>query len=265
MHPMLLGSPARRLFAALHPAPGTARGLVLMCPPLLHEHQRSYRFFSQLADRLAGAGLACLRFDYYGCGDSGGGDGQFSLASAQDDIALAADALRQAAGPGPLIVLGARASALLAHRAAPALSASALWLWQPVTDGARWLQRLEARDRAERDSRHRYPFGPAAAPRDDALMGFALPQAVREALAACSIHAPPPGMPMAVVDGEDGEGAGLAADAIVSLPGTATAWVEEVDFTGMIAPRDAEPALEALLADLSRWTGTAQAGALRDG
>src|SRR3546814_7757064 len=48
MQPFHFFAQERRLFGALHPAVGSTRAQVLMCPTLLHEHTRSYRFFSQM-------------------------------------------------------------------------------------------------------------------------------------------------------------------------------------------------------------------------
>ena len=250
---MYFGMPQRQLFGAMHLPVGPVRALVLMCPPLLHEQQRSYRFFSQLADRLAEAGLACLRFDYFGTGDSAGEDGQFTPASAQADIALAARELRSLAPPAPLIMMGVRGSALLAHHDAVQLGASALWLWQPVLDGRAWLETLIARDRAERSSRNRYPIVEAEPASDGELMGTILTQSARDELSALAIVSAPGAIPTAVLDAPDGDGKQLADATHYALPASVTAWAREVDLSGLIPLRDAEPALQALLAELPLW------------
>src|SRR5690606_33892295 len=61
--PFFFGPPERRLFGVYHAPCGKARACVLLCPPLLHEQMRSYRFFAGVAGELAASGLACLRFD----------------------------------------------------------------------------------------------------------------------------------------------------------------------------------------------------------
>ncbi|MFZ0872599.1 MAG: hypothetical protein WAM90_17940, partial [Rhodanobacter sp.] len=70
--PLWLGSPGRRLFATWYASPSAPRATVVICPPFFHEQFLSSRLFSLVAARLAQAGIACLRVDYYGTGDSEG-------------------------------------------------------------------------------------------------------------------------------------------------------------------------------------------------
>lgn len=252
LEPGFFGPGGRRLFGVRHLPRGAARAALLMCPPLLHEHMRSYRFFSQLASHLAGAGLACLRFDYYGTGDSEGDDAGFHPAHTAKDLALAAGELRRIAGEVPLIVMGARASALFAWRDAAALGASALWLWQPVADGARHVASLQARDRDERASDYRYPLRKDSAPaQPQDLMGFRLPPDFGEALGALALSGEGPGVPVSVVDTQEGEGRALRADAHFTLPQALGAWTTEIDLNGLIPLRETQDALEGLLAGLA--------------
>jgi hypothetical protein len=252
MHAFHFGTAQRRLFGAFHPAQGTTRGLVLLCPPLLHEHMRSYRFFSQMADRLAEAGLACLRFDYFGTGDSGGDDADFSPADAPGDIALAIGELRRRGGAYfPLMLLGIRASALFAARAAQAAQVDALWLWLPVTDGRAYVETLDARYGQELASPDRYPMGHGSAsvgPND--LLGFSLSPAFRNELAGYRID---PGMPLppTTVVCAAGDGVPVVAAAIHHvLPDKASCWADEIDLRNLILVRDIEPVLHALLDEL---------------
>lgn len=255
LQPVYFGPPTRRLFGVHHAPAQPPRGAVLMCPPLLNEHFRSYRFFSQVASQLAGAGLACLRFDYLGTGDSDGGDDQFDPAECSLDIALAAEELRRRSGGVPLILMAIRGSALFAWREAESLGASALWLWQPVIDGQAYVQTLEKRDRFERSSRYRYPLlrGIAVAGPED-LMGFALSARFRIELAARSIGRQPCGVRLAVLAHADDPAMQLAADARLELPASVTAWSDELDLTSLIPLRDARDALEALVSDIPEWT-----------
>src|SRR3546814_15057778 len=74
MQPFHFFAQERRLFGVLHPAVGSTRDQVLMCPPLLNEHTRSYRFFSQMAGLLGDDGVACLSLNYPGNGDTESND-----------------------------------------------------------------------------------------------------------------------------------------------------------------------------------------------
>jgi hypothetical protein len=246
------GPMQRRLFGAFHPAKGAARGLVLLCPPLLHEHMRSYRFFSQLSDRLAEAGLACLRFDYFGTGDSAGADADFSPAAAPGDIALAAEELRRRGGAHlPLVLLGIRGSALFAARAARDVQADALWLWLPVDDGRAYVESLDARYRHELASPDRYPMRDRPAPvGPHDLLGFQLSPVFRDELGEYRIDAGTR-LPATAVVVATSDGHLAIADAVHHiLPDAATRWADEIDLRNLILLRDVEPVLHALLSDL---------------
>lgn len=245
--PFHFGPADRRLFGIYHPPQGNPRGAVLMCPPLLHEHQRSYRFFAGIAAQLAAAGLACMRFDYHGTGDSPGTSDRFRPALAPREIAHAARALRERAGEVPLALMGIRASAMLATAAADEAGADALWFWQPVFDAGGYLRALDALDAAERRSRERYPFrgrGPEAMP--DELAGFVLAPGFREELMAM------PGLPetggrpcVAVVE----DGAPLPEGFTrIGLSAELSAWTSQVEIQGLIPLRAAAGVVAALAA-----------------
>lgn len=252
LQPLHFGPPSRRLFGVHHPARGAARAALLMCPPLLHEHVRSYRFFSQLADRFAEDGAACLRFDYYGTGDSDGADDAFTPQSALADIAVAAAELRRRHGEIPLVLLGIRASALFAARAAGDIEAAALWVWQPVHDGRAFVEGLAARYREELASRERFPSRKAPAPAQAGdLMGFRLSPAFAEELGTCRLDDAPAHLPLAVIGDDDAMRNAPPGAAHHPLPPAATAWADQIDLRGLIALRDVEPAVQTLLRDLA--------------
>lgn len=259
MQAFFIGDPDRQVFATLHPASGATRACVLFCPPLLHEHQRSYRFFSQVADQLAEEGLTCLRFDYFGTGDSGGNDADFSPDGTRHDIVLAARELRRVSGQDAVILLGIRGSALFACRDAKEARASALCLWQPVIDGARYLDTLQRRTHAERGSRSRYPLSPKRRVADenvDGLMGFAVSSTFRDELAACRVIGRSKEIPMAVLDSAEAPGMGvLQPDVRHRLPVAVTEWIDQVDLDGLIPVKQASPALTSMAGDIKRWVG----------
>lgn len=168
-----LGLPPRRLYAALHGAPG-ATGVVL-APPLLHELPRSRRFLTEIAGEFAAMGLPCLRFDYHGTGDSGGEGEELDFASMQRDLDLAVQALRDRTGVERTVLLAWRGSALALQGWVERAAVDLVVLWEPILDGAQWLRELVEGDAAERAQR---PPPRAGVPRttnpaDGQLMGFA--------------------------------------------------------------------------------------------
>ncbi|MBU2285935.1 MAG: alpha/beta hydrolase, partial [Gammaproteobacteria bacterium] len=99
-----------------------------------------------LSDRLARSGAAVLRFDYHGTGDSPGEDVDGELEGWRRDVATAHEELRRRAGDRRIIWLGARLGASLAVMAAKSgrCDPSRLVLWDPIVDGARYLEQLRA-------------------------------------------------------------------------------------------------------------------------
>lgn len=187
--PLWMGAASRQLYAALHPASGARVGVV-MAPPLLHEQSRSRSVLAEVASRLAELGLPCLRFDYFGTGDSAGSGQDHDFAAIDVDLDVAAAALRDLGGVSRVVLLAWRAAALPAwswagrHR-----DLAALALWEPIVDGATWLAQLEKTDRAERQIR----YGNAHDDQDDmSLIGLVTSRAWREDIAAARVSGPAP-------------------------------------------------------------------------
>lgn len=169
--PLWLGPPGHRLYAALHQAPAHATMGVVLAPPLLSEQPRSRRLMFEIAGVLAAQGLPCLRFDYYGTGDSDGDGEAHDLCAMHADFDFAVAALR--ARTGRVAVMAWRGAALAACSWALQNEVDALVLSDPVVDGAAWLAELEAADRSERVSPERYPYGAGDGEASDGqLMGF---------------------------------------------------------------------------------------------
>ncbi|MCK7594000.1 serine aminopeptidase domain-containing protein [Pseudomarimonas salicorniae] len=142
---------------ALLRRPPTPRAVLLVAPPFFHEWQRSYRLFAQLCEALVEHGLASLRLDYRGCGDSWGDDADFLPSRALADAECALGWLRERFEALPCALLGIRGGALIAEPVARA--AGLPWAaWQPVPSGRVHLDELWARERRERSSRGRYPW-----------------------------------------------------------------------------------------------------------
>jgi len=71
--PIHFGAGSRTLFGWYHPPakdPGAAG--VVLCNTLGNESLRAFVTLRHVAEKLAAAGVAALRFDFHGTGDSGG-------------------------------------------------------------------------------------------------------------------------------------------------------------------------------------------------
>lgn len=191
--PRWLEDGTRQLYAALHRSQGEpARAGVLIVPPLLHELQRSRRLCTQIAARLAALGLPCLRFDFHGTGDSGGRGAESDFAVMRADLELAARSLRRDGGADGLVVLALRGGALpVASWLAGGGHADAVVLWEPIVDGAAWLDELQHEDAAELRSADRYPLrrGVPVERDESQLMGFDVSPRFRRDLAAAQVAA----------------------------------------------------------------------------
>jgi alpha/beta superfamily hydrolase len=145
MQPLFFGPPDRRLFGIFHPPPREAVQDcgVVFCQPLAHEFYNAHRSSGQLSSALAAGGLAVLRFDYYGTGDSPGDWTEASVARWLDDIGCAADEMRRR-GCGRLCLAGLRFGATLAALfSAERGPVDALVLLEPVANGKNYLRELE--------------------------------------------------------------------------------------------------------------------------
>ncbi|MDQ0070839.1 alpha/beta superfamily hydrolase [Variovorax boronicumulans] len=193
--PLMFGPASRQLFGLFHPA-DEARAddsAVLVCPPFGQEGLRTHRFFKVLAERFARAGIATLRFDFHGTGDSPGDESQGELDGWRRDLCAAHEELRRRA-PGKRIVwVGARLGATLAVLAARngRCDPVRLVLWEPVIDGRRYARFLREQHVAAIDASFCIPDlswrrslgrDPAALPEE--ALGALLSPALREQLGA---------------------------------------------------------------------------------
>lgn len=188
---MFIGGDFHALYAALHRPPMAAKTGMLLVPPLLHEQPRSRRFVTELANCLATAGVPTLRFDFYGSGDSGGRGEAMDFVSMQRDLETAAEALRNLTGVSRLGVLAFRAASLpTSGWLASGGQADAVFLWDPIIDGAQWLELLQRQDLAERTSLERYPLGrwPDIPLEDNQLMGFTVGNRLRDQIRAARVN-----------------------------------------------------------------------------
>ena len=140
--PLFLRPGPEQRFALYHaPAGPACRGAVLYVHPFGDEMNKSRRMAALQARRLAGLGYAVLQLDLHGCGDSAGAFEDARWADWKDDVATGCAWLAEQVA-APLTIWGLRLGALLALDYAASASAAPahLVLWQPVRQGALFLQ-----------------------------------------------------------------------------------------------------------------------------
>ena len=138
------GPDESRVFATYHPpADGSGRALTVICPPLFSEYMRTQLALRQVAIGLAEQGHHVLRIDYRGTGDSYGELASTTISDWVADVALAVQEGRDLTGNATIRLLGVRAGALLACKAAGSLQGiNRVVLWDPVPDGEGYLKLL---------------------------------------------------------------------------------------------------------------------------
>lgn len=134
-----------------HAAGGRARAAWLLCRPFGQEAIRTAQMYRAVSDRLARAGCEVLRFDCHGTGDSPGDEAGQSIAAWVEDTMAAHELLRAEDPQRPVHWFGLGLGANIALRAAARVRSAPdrLVLWEPVTDGPRYIDTLLAAHRSE--------------------------------------------------------------------------------------------------------------------
>ena len=137
--PIYFAAGDRWLFGFYHPPrEGAWRGVgVVLCNPIGTDQTRSDRVYRHLAEQLAAAGFACLRFDLSATGDSGGAELRGGLVQTWlDDLEAAGAELRRLSGATKTALVGLRLGATLAMtQAAERGGVDSLVLWNPCISG----------------------------------------------------------------------------------------------------------------------------------
>ena len=147
MTPFFFGPTERQLFGIYHPPQrqNESRAALLMCCPFGHEAIRVHRLYRVLADRIARLGVAVLRFDFFGTGESGGDDAEGEMTGWHLDLLRAHEELMCRSGSQDVTWLAARLGATLALQSARhANDLRQLILWEPILDGLAYVEELHA-------------------------------------------------------------------------------------------------------------------------
>ena len=162
-------------FGVLHlPVAQPLRGVVI-ANGLGFDGLLAHRTLRILAQQMTARGLAVLRFDLAGSGDSSGGEWEPDRVPAWiDSIENACSALRTQAGIDDIHLLGYRMGAPLALLAAErSQNVAAVSLWAPCSTGRSYVRELKALANFRASTRPRQPPNPPSVP-DDLLevVGF---------------------------------------------------------------------------------------------
>lgn len=136
-----------QLFGWYHaPSHPMRDGAVVLCNPFGYEAMCLHRCYRVLAERIAAAGLAALRFDYHGTGDSAGDDHDPErLIAWLASINAAIEELRRRAEVTKVSLVGMRLGATLATLAALERqdpNVVGLVLWSPYLTGRAFVREM---------------------------------------------------------------------------------------------------------------------------
>jgi len=128
LSPGYLDLDGRQIYRVLH-VPQKIAGAVLVCGPTCAERERAHHALNQWCRTLSNMGLAALRFDYAGTGES---SGEFSAANFSrwiEDAEGCLAWLHQRIGGVPILLHGVRAGALIAAELFSRALGDGLLLW----------------------------------------------------------------------------------------------------------------------------------------
>jgi len=120
-----------------------------------HEYILSHRAYRQLAARLAHAGFPVLRFDFWGCGDSGGACEEGNIQRWLADISCAIEEIRKGCNTVQTCLVGSRLGATLgAIVGSESGNVATMILWDPVLNGREHIEELARNHRKMLSSSH---------------------------------------------------------------------------------------------------------------
>ncbi len=138
------------IYCTYHAPAGQPKRAVLFCSPIHEEKKSVHRPFVDAARALAQRGVAALRFDYRGTGDSPGEPMDVTPATIHEDILAAAEIVRERSGCAELDIVAMRLGATFAALALGELAPRRALLCEPIAQGKRYLARARTRKRVRK-------------------------------------------------------------------------------------------------------------------
>jgi alpha-beta hydrolase superfamily lysophospholipase len=144
--PLYFGEQKRSIFGWYHAPKNTPTNLaIVICPPIGYEYIHSHRTLRHLADNFARSGIACLRIDYHGTGDSSGVDEDSSrVTSWLESINKAIIQVKTLSLCHDVGLIGFRIGATLATIIAENTDLACLILWSPCIKGRNYIREMKA-------------------------------------------------------------------------------------------------------------------------
>ncbi|MCH7682074.1 alpha/beta fold hydrolase [candidate division KSB1 bacterium] len=145
MNPIYFGTSEMPLFGTYYlPQANLTRSTgVVLCYPMGEEYMWMHRAYRQLATLFTRAGFHVLRFDYYGCGDSGGESEEADINQWLEDISTAIDEIKDSSALAKVSLVGFRLGATLSALAGSERNdVDSIVLWDPVVSGKDYVEEL---------------------------------------------------------------------------------------------------------------------------
>ncbi len=158
IEPLYFGQPDRALCGFWHATAVNQHDPLLICAPLLQDGIVSYRSLWVLAESLSTRGMPCLRFNWFGSGDSAGSSEQLRFESLLQDLKYADQEItRRMPARKTRRILAIRSAALpVLQYAAASDDPLELWLWEPELNGAELVTRWQAMHKSQLSEVGRY-------------------------------------------------------------------------------------------------------------
>jgi len=151
MYPFYFGDSDKQLYGVYDPPRSNTLSDtgVLLCYPMAQEYMRCHWANRQLVNRLSRAGMHCMRFDYYGTGDSAGMSSDADIDQWRFDVNTGLTEFKDISGASKVSLVGLRLGATLAATApVQKHRVRKLVLWDPVVSGSLYVDSLREMHRS---------------------------------------------------------------------------------------------------------------------